>query len=615
MANSKSRQSLGGATPWLGFAICYLPFAICASCSNPLTSSPHDYSARPPFDRLRAIERLDKDKYINLPAAPEPGAAAGAPAEPPPAAGQKYTSRFAGAPAADLRLEEARIAVLENNLDLRVALSDPLIQSEALRAEEAKFEAVFAPFVSTAEVSQPTLDTTAANQQKRVAYGGEVDVPLRTGGRASVNFTETRSQTNNPFYAFNTAYDSSLTFSLSQPLLRNAGRRVNTHSIRIAALNRDISEAATKLEVIRQLAAADRAYWRLYAAAKVLEVRQKQYEVGIAQLEQARRKFDAGAAPELEIIRAQSGAASQLEQIIQAEKNLQDQQRELKRLLNIKGLEMETPTVLHAATEPDPVHYSFDAARLAALGVDNRMEMLELELQLAQDYSSIEFAKNQALPLFTLDFQYAIPGLGGDFGRSIDQLTGANFRSWSATIRGEIPLGNEAAKARVQQSILTRLQRLSTKDARALAIRQEVLGAVDSIEAAWQRILAARQSVILAARTLEGERRQFDAGVRTSTEVLDAAARLANEQTNEIAALTDYQIAQVDLAFATGTLLGAEKIEWSPHDPRKGQPAKGDPTPFSWPPYEDPTGKRTPAQAEAEHESPDRKPPESPTRE
>jgi len=30
----------------------------------------------------------------------------------------------------------------------------------------------------------------------------------------------------------------------------------------------------------------------------------------------------------------------------------------------------------------------------------------------------------------------------------------------------------------------------------------------------------------------------------------------------------DYQISQVDLAFATGTLLGASRVQWEPLDPR-----------------------------------------------
>lgn len=101
-----------------------------------------------------------------------------------------------------------------------------------------------------------------------------------------------------------------------------------------------------------------------------------------------------------------------------------------------------------------------------------------------------------------------------------------------------------------------------------MAIRQEVLDSVDSVQSSWQRILAARQSAIAAGRTLDAERRQFDLGARTSTDVLDAATRLAEGQLAEIRALADYQIALVDLSFATGTLLGAARVDWSPRDPR-----------------------------------------------
>jgi len=46
--------------------------------------------------------------------------------------------------------------------------------------------------------------------------------------------------------------------------------------------------------------------------------------------------------------------------------------------------------------------------------------------------------------------------------------------------------------------------------------------------------------------------------------VLDAAASLADAQLAEIRALADYQIAMVDIAFATGTLLGHAQIDWQP---------------------------------------------------
>ena len=66
----------------------------------------------------------------------------------------------------------------------------------------------------------------------------------------------------------------------------------------------------------------------------------------------------------------------------------------------------------------------------------------------------------------------------------------------------------------------------------------------------------ARLETMLAARTLQGEERQFDVGLRTSTDVLDAQSRLADAQSREVQALSAYQIALIDIAFATRTLPG-----------------------------------------------------------
>ena len=198
---------------------------------------------------------------------------------------------------------------------------------------------------------------------------------------------------------------------------------------------------------------------------------------------------------------------------------------------------------------------------------------MELELRLAIDKATIGFEKNRALPLFTLDYTYAIQGRDTSWGGASDQIGHRQFTGWTLGLNAEIPIGNEAAKSRVHRALLVRVQRLSSKEARRLSILQEVYDAIDLLEQEWQRILAARQSVILAARTLAGERRQFDVGLRTSTDVLDAAARLADAQSSEVRALVDYEIARVDIAFGTGTLLGYDRIRWEPIDvDKQGKP-------------------------------------------
>ena len=79
--------------------------------------------------------------------------------------------------------------------------------------------------------------------------------------------------------------------------------------------------------------------------------------------------------------------------------------------------------------------------------------------------------------------------------------------------------------------------------------------------------MASRQNAILSGRLFEAEKRQFELGLRTSTDVLDAQTKFAEAQSAEIRALGEYQIAQIDLAFATGTLLGAAKVQWEPSVP------------------------------------------------
>ena len=460
-----------------------------------------------------------------------------------------------------LTLADVRSAVLANNLDLRTALVDPAIARANLSAEEAKFENVF--FASYDRSNNSVFADLATGQPAETeAFDAGLRIPLATGG--DISFSSPLSRTGDGFNFGTPGEDwlAALNFSMSQPLLRGAGVDANTHSIRVAGWQGQIVDARTKLESIRVLSNAEKAYWNVYSAYRELGVRRSQYEVAVRQLERAKRRVAAGDAPEIEVVRAESGIGRTLEQIIVADSNLRIRQRSLKRLMNREDLPVSQATPLRPASDPNPVSLTLDGNALAEEAVAGRMEMLELELQLAIDQSEIGFRRNAALPLFVLDYGYNLQGTGTDFQDAYGSL--GNADSFEVGLRAEIPLGNEAAESRVNAAILQRVQRLGTREARRQAIRTEVFDALDAITQSWQRILAARLESLLAARTLAAEERQFDVGERTSTDVLEASASLADAQSREVAALASYQIALVDLAFATGNSLGAARIRWEP---------------------------------------------------
>jgi outer membrane protein TolC len=528
------------------------------------------YEIRVPEKKLKQIEMLDPDS-MSVDESDTDAQETEIPAEPnqPPAT-------------LEISLEQYRALTLANNLDIQASLITPSIAQANLLAEEAKFEATFTARASMLGVDQPAgkiveipgtstfVTSIGSSQRESQNIDLGVNFPLQTGGTVSFNIADGRSKNLRENSILSPWYEDRIQISISQPLLRNAGKRANMHSIRLARYQKQIQDNTTKLEVIRVLAAADRTYWRLYAASKELDVRRQQHDLAMAQLERAKRFVEAGQFARVEILRAEAGVSRQLAEIITADNSLRDRLREFKRTKSRPGIRIDTRTVMIPTTEPDPVHYVFDSDKLITQAFDNRSELMELELRLAEDASRIDFARNQALPVVNLDYNYNISGVGPMRSDSLDMLNDKNYENHYLGVSLWVPLGNDQNRNRLRAAVFARRQRLAARNSRLILTIQEVLNAIDQVEANWQQILASRQSSLLEAELYQAEIRQFEVGLRTSTDVLEAQTNFANAQSAEIAALTNYQISLVDMAFATGTLLGAAKVEWEPIEPDIG---------------------------------------------
>lgn len=530
-----------------------------ACTSNPFAAAPGDTDQIAPTDRLRRVGTLELSRFEAPPAAADPAEQI-----------ENARDRYAGLERVGLSIEQARAEAFVHNLGLEATLVNPVIAAERVNQEEGRFNALFTLSAAWSQTDDAVATALADAQATSKNITPGLTVPLRTGGELTISAPVSSFETNNAFSVLNPAIAADLRFSLSHNLLRGAGRRVATHSIRLADLDRQISESQAKLEVIRTLGEVDRAYWRLYASIRALEVLEQQYAVAREQFDRAERRLNAGSGAEIDVVRAQSGMADRVEQIIRGQNDVRLRERELKALLNAPGLGVGSAVIMDTTTDPDPVRYEFDTSVLVEAAIENRMELLELELRLARDAAQIAFDENQTLPLLAMQYTYGINGLGGSLSDAAEVTYRNNFEDWSVGLRAEVPLGNDERRASLAQSILTRLQRLSTRQARRTQIEKEVRDAVDQLSSTWQRILASRQAVALASRTLDAERRQFDVGRSTSTDVLDADANLAEARLTEIRAVVEYQIAQIDLAVATGTVLGQAGIEWEPRDPREG---------------------------------------------
>lgn len=475
-------------------------------------------------------------------------------------------------PEVTLSIEDCRRLALANNLDLRVTSFNPAIAHTTLTAAEAQFEAVFFTNLNASSARNavvpgvaivpgvPVSSSTAGPRIDEIIPDGGLQIPLRTGGSIRLDLPSSVFHEQAPGVKNLWSPDPNIT--ITQPLLQGAGLYVNTQGIRIAFYESQRSLAQTKLEVIRVLADVDRGYWRLYAARQEERVRKAAYDSAVAQLDRARREARAGTVADVDVVRAESGVADDVEAVITAENDIRQAQRDLKRMLNDPSLPLNAPTIVIPSTLPAVFPYDIDPERLTAAALRQRMEMLDLELQIAEQTANVRVARNGLLPLLNLTYTYGVTGLGSTAGQAFNQVWVKNADSHQLGIQLSVPIGNEAARSKLRQAMLARMQTLASREQQALQIREDIATTADTLRTDWERIVAAKERTALSARTLDVEVRQFKLGLRTSTDVLIAQSDLASAELAEVSAVSDYQIAQVDIAFATGTLLGVSHVDW-----------------------------------------------------
>lgn len=544
------------AVRWLGFALPALLVSALACHPGPI-----DPVLQRRLDtRLRNIEPLDLERVT---------------VEPPTPIEKALTQQLERVPTsqpAEQRVEidvaEVRLATLQNNLDLNVVRVDPSIAQTFVSEAEAKFDALITLNLTREYQDLPRIDdeivpiTRDAQQNDLFKYKAGLEVPLQTGGKIKLDGLWDKKKLD--LETKKGQYLAGLNFSISQPLLRGAGIDVNVAPIRLARYNASVVDTQTMLAAIKVLAIAEKAYWKVYGAWKKLEVVRDQYNLAFDNLEVVRRLVEEGRRAEIEALRATVGVTDRLEGLIAATYDLRRKQRDLERVMFGEIRDVRAEQVVVPITDPQLVGFVFDYDQLATQALESRLELLELELKLAADQVKIDYARNQVLPLATLEYEYSNLARGDGFGDAFDNFWDYQYAGWMVGLRVEMPVTNELRKSQLRRAIYGRLRRLATKEARRLTVEQEVYDALDTLKESWQRILAARQNVAFTGVNYQAEKKQFELGARTQIEVLEALTRLGSAQLREIDAIVAYQLAQIDLAFATGTLLGYAHVAMEP---------------------------------------------------
>ncbi|HVI10551.1 MAG TPA: TolC family protein [Candidatus Binatia bacterium] len=397
------------------------------------------------------------------------------------------------------------------------------------------------------------------------------------------DFNNTHLTSDSTFALLTPQLASNFQLKLTQNLLQGFGSLANTRFIRIAKNNREISDVAFRLQIITTVDQIEDMYWDLVYAYENVRVQQEALTYAQKALDDSKQQARVGTVPPIQVVSAESALATDQQNLIVAQNNLQLEELLMK---NAVSRSVEDPTLAEAEVIPTstmaiPQKETVTPAQdLINDALAHRAELLESRIDLNSRDLSAKAVRNALLPSLQAFAYYGGSGLGGDlnrqctyngapcpppgvfhgtnaysYGGTLSQLVNSTAPDKGVGLSLNIPLLNREAQANQVRSELeyrqaqVRLHQLENQ------VRIEVRNAQFDVRQNRAAVQAAQAAVDFARQTLDADQQKLKVGLTTQTAILQDASTLTTTESNLVSAKAAYEKSRVELDRATGLLL------------------------------------------------------------
>jgi outer membrane protein TolC len=459
-----------------------------------------------------------------------------------------------------LSLRDAMALALKGNLDIAVEGFNPQLRQQDLTSQQAVYDPSAFLEANTTDNKLPAsinvlLAQPSFSQNFNLNAGLRENLPI--GGTYEVRFNNEWASVKNPD---RTGFLSGLALTLTMPLLKNFGIEANETNIRIASNNTGISQEQLRLRVSNVVTSIKTGYFDLIFARQNLEVQRQSLQLAqsLKALNQARVR--AGVAAPVEVTQAEAQEAAQVQNVILAEKAIQDAEDNLKVIMNLP-LSGGWGQQIQPTDSPTFEIKSPNLDENIQRALENRYEYKSAKLDIDNKNLSTRLARNQLLPDLSMVGSVQTQGFGSSYGKNMSSMGSGDFVSYSIGVILTVPLGDRAPQANYIKARLTEDQAKTSLKQLELQITQQVRQAVRQLDSDAKRIDANRAARVLAEEQLRVETKRLEAGVSTTFNVLSFQRDLATAQANEIQSITDYNKDLANLDNVTGVVLEANRIQ------------------------------------------------------
>lgn len=337
-------------------------------------------------------------------------------------------------------------------------------------------------------------------------------------------------------FQFGTPNRVNLDLKLQLPLV--TWGRINS-TIEMSKIGQSLTDVQRRQKRVELTEQVLRAFYAVLLNEEVVQLRQVSVERAERHLKTAQDRFQAGLVPRLELLRAEVELKNAQSAWSEAQGNLEKSKIFLAKII---GRENDQVAVA-GKFEFKPVR--LDEAEIISKATSVRSDIQAIRLQQQMSQSQISLAKSGNKPNLFLFSGYNVVN-------GFDPLNPNKFvDNYNVGVQLAVPLFDGFATShKVQQVELQQQQiRLQEQEINEL-IRLQVRQAIVALRQAEEKIQTQEQNISLAKQALQVAEQQYQDGLVSSIEVLDAQHTLSQSELLRTQAIFNHVMTKLDLCRA-----------------------------------------------------------------
>jgi outer membrane protein TolC len=326
-----------------------------------------------------------------------------------------------------------------------------------------------------------------------------------------------------------------------------SGGRVSA-ALRAAKLTSKIAVHSFESIVADKILEVRKAFYRVLLSQSLISVREQSIALLERQLADTKHRFDVGAVPQFNVLRAEVELANARPPLIRAQNALRLSRESLVKLLALDsdGSDGEFTSIEFTGQLAQTIS-SHKLSDSLALALARRPELKQAQLQVQLARENVTATAAGYKPELAVFANYEIRNslFGVDVGDDIHGWTIGARASWNI-FDGMLTKGKmEQARSQQAQYELTAADIRRSVELEVRQAYSDYIQALELIEASQKTVSQAEESLRLAEA-------RFRAGAGTQLDVLSAQTALTEAASNKVIALHDYNIALATLERAIG---------------------------------------------------------------